>query len=337
MVAQYIHRFPLLRLLLPLIAGIILSNYFHFEYPGLLTKNLLWLVCLSGLFTGMTYYLKVYRLRWLFGLFATFFFLLSGMWLMEKKLENGEYNFPVGDGVYMGYITEEPEEKEKTILCNIHLTHQYDSVSHKHIDKNVLLYFPKDSAGYELRRGDRLFISAGISPPANNGNPDEFDYKRYLHYRGISGIGFVRPGHWQVTDTNYHHTLKHRALDIRANVLEFYRTSGFRGDDFSVLAALTVGYKDELSEDIRESYSVSGAAHVLALSGLHVGFIYTLLLFLLRRIPGHSLVVKLLRTCVVLICLWGFAFITGLSATVVRAVLMCSLFALSELRTGNYI
>ena len=60
-----------------------------------------------------------------------------------------------------------------------------------------------------------------------------------------------------------------------------YRSLGFETGELAVLAALTVGDKEELSDDIVETYSVSGASHVLALSGLHIGFISALLLFVL--------------------------------------------------------
>lgn len=68
-------------------------------------------------------------------------------------------------------------------------------------------------------------------------------------------------------------------VEYRDRILDQYRALKFNPDEFAVLAALTVGYKEELSEDIRETYSVSGASHVLALSGLHIGFLYMMLLF----------------------------------------------------------
>ena len=65
-------------------------------------------------------------------------------------------------------------------------------------------------------------------------------------------------------------------------VINLYRKLGFEGDELAVLSALTVGEKTDLSDSIRESYSVSGASHVLALSGLHIGLLYALLFLLLK-------------------------------------------------------
>ena len=119
--------------------------------------------------------------------------------------------------------------------------------------------------------------------------------------------------------------------------MAIYRHLGFQGDDFAVLSALTVGYKEGLSEEIRESFSVSGSSHVLALSGLHIGFLYALLWFCLRWLPGRWRAMAVLRTLLIIAFLWGFAFFTGLSASVVRSVFMFSLFALSGLsRRKNF-
>ena len=135
-----------------------------------------------------------------------------------------------------------------------------------------LAYFPKDSATATLRRGDELLVSTRLVPPANNGNPDEFDYARYLRRKGYSGTAYVADGHWRKTGHDASRTVSQVALDYREKVIGLYRSLGFETDELAVLAALTVGDKEELSDDIVETYSVSGASHVLALSGLHIGF-----------------------------------------------------------------
>ena len=106
---------------------------------------------------------------------------------------------------------------------------------------------------------------------------------------------------------------------------------GLQGDELAVLSALTVGDKEELSEHIIETYSVAGASHVLALSGLHIGFISALLLFFLSPLWNRWRGLKPLLLLMVIVFLWGFAFLTGLSPSVIRAVIMCSFWLLSTL------
>lgn len=169
-------------------------------------------------------------------------------------------------------------------------------------ESSFLAYFPKDSATATLRRGDELLVSARLVPPANNGNPDEFDYARYLRRKGYSGTAYVADGHWRKTGHDASRTVSQVALDYREKVVGLYRSLGFETDELAVLAALTVGDKEELSDDIVETYSVSGASHVLALSGLHIGFLYALLLFVLRPLWRRWRRLKPL-----LLCFWSFS------------------------------
>ena len=111
----------------------------------------------------------------------------------------------------------------------------------------------------------------------------------------------------------------------------FISGHGVSGDELAVLSALTIGDKEELSESIVETYSVAGASHVLALSGLHIGFISALLLFVLSPLWIRWRFLKPFLFLSVILLLWGFAFLTGLSSSVVRAVVMCSFGLLSML------
>ena len=121
-----------------------------------------------------------------------------------------------------------------------------------------------------MKRGDELLVCTRLSPPANNGNPDEFDYARYLLRKGVSGTAYVRAGHWCAIGCDSTLTFRQQALECRSRLVALYRDMGFRGDELAVLSALTIGDKEELSESIVETYSVAGASHVLALSGLHI-------------------------------------------------------------------
>ena len=106
------------------------------------------------------------------------------------------------------------------------------------------------------------------------------------------------------------------------------------GDELAVSRALAIGDKTGLPRDLRSAYRESGAMHLLALSGLHVGLIYALLGWLLRPLGGHR-VIRLLRSVLVLRLLWTYALITGLSASISRAVLMITFYEVSGLMSGD--
>ena len=319
------------RLSVPFIVGILLGNYSFFEGIQLSFLFSFLIFPLFLFLLSIIYWkLREYAVRWIFGLCTYSFFLICGICWQNMNLQHTVVQFPAHESIYRVVITEHPEQKERSILCNARIIDQRDSLSVSKMEScRVLLYFPLDSAGKELNRGNELLLSARLSLPPSRDNSAEFDYGRYLIHKGISGTGFVSSGKWSVVGHHTQRTMQDYAIDCRDSVLSLYRELGFEHDNYAVLSALTVGYKEELSESIRESYSISGASHVLALSGLHIGFLYVFLFFLLKRIPGNSKGMNIFRVGTVIVLLWLFAFITGFSPSVVRSVIMFSLLGIS--------
>lgn len=317
--------------------GIILGNWLYFEDIQLSSHLLLFiLLAIPAVLFLINRTIKRYSLRWIFGLCATLFLFVLGACWLNVRLQQTVFEFSSEPAIYRVTITERPEEKERSVLCRAQVFEQRDSSAIKKLSpRSVLLYFALDSAGKTIRRGDELLVSTRLALPMNNGGAEGFDYRRYLIHKNISATGFVSAGKWQPVAHRASNSISNSALDCRDRLLERYRELGFEGDNFAVLSALTLGYKDELSEAIRESFSVSGSGHLLAISGLHVSFLYVLLLFLLNRLPGSSTAVNLIRLGVVISALWGFAFLTGLSPSVVRSVIMFSLLAMSRFFTGR--
>ena len=117
--------------------------------------------------------------------------------------------------------------------------------------------------------------------------------------------------------------VQQRCLYYRQELLDRYRTQTAEEEQFAVLAAMTLGDKSALTKELRETYSVTGASHILALSGLHLGIIY-LLLFRLTLGRRRSW----LSQVIIILSIWAFAFLTGLSTSVIRSATMISIYAL---------
>jgi competence protein ComEC len=115
-------------------------------------------------------------------------------------------------------------------------------------------------------------------------------------------------------------------LAQRAKLLDRLSESGVDGSVYAVVSAMALGDKSQLTRELKNTYAVSGASHILALSGLHLGTIYTLLSLLLsrRRWQGVSQVV-------IIVCIWLFVFLVGMSASVVRSAMMFTVYALLSL------
>lgn len=339
MLFAWLHRYPFFRLLGPLIVGIYCSDELIFQGQSGWVASCVFPLFFSSLgILVLSSFQKRYSRRWIFGVVLFLFCFVLGFMRMNRQMQAVEFAFGSEETTYRMFLVEEPQIKERNVFCRVLLTERIDSsyrtatLNHK-----AIVYLSRDSLSECLGCGDELIAYAGFSTPANNGNPDEFDYARFLLRHQVSAIGNVRTGKWRRISQDAIHSFRQKAFDCRERVLAIYRHLGFQGDDFAVLSALTVGYKEGLSEEIRESFSVSGSSHVLALSGLHIGFLYALLWFCLRWLPERWRAMAVLRTSLIIAFLWGFAFFTGLSASVVRSVFMFSLFALSGLgRRKNF-
>ena len=112
----------------------------------------------------------------------------------------------------------------------------------------------------------------------------------------------------------------------RAKLLDRLSESGVDGSVYAVVAAMTLGDKSQLTKELRDTYAVSGASHILALSGLHLGIIYTLLSLLLSRRRW-----QVISQVVIIVCIWLFVFLVGMSASVVRSAVMITVYALLSL------
>ena len=111
---------------------------------------------------------------------------------------------------------------------------------------------------------------------------------------------------------------------------------GLTGDELATVGALTLGYKEDLDPVLKRHFQASGAAHVLAVSGLHTGIIYGLLLGLLtlggRYKPLHdNRLARCALSCIIIAAMWGYAWLTGMTPSVVRAVVMVTIFEVGRM------
>lgn len=331
----FLHKYPFFRLAVPWMLGIYCGDRFSDSFSEPLWGFLaciLW-ACLSFLF----YFSERYSWRWCFGVSLSLFCLVGGWLSVNLQLKTAaETEFPKEEAVYRLRVNDFPEVRERTFLCRVWLKERHDSLGIHPVNKQAILYFQRDSLSSRIQMGEELWVRSRISPPVSARNFDEFDYARYLIRKGISGTGFVASGHWQFSECRKEKegiaTVLYRlAASYRTQIENLYRRLGIEGDELAVLSALTLGDKTDLSESVRESYSVAGVSHVLALSGLHVGLLYALAFFLLRPLLLGGQSGRVLRSLLLILLLWLFAFFTGLSPSVVRSAAMFSIWALADL------
>ena len=172
---------------------------------------------------------------------------------------------------------------------------------------------------YTMRAGDLIAWPAALDEVGSMGNPDEMDYARYLlHSQGIRYQQHLPLG--QIKKMGYSPTLSTRLAnarrDLHVHVLNSHLSQGAQ----RFVVALLLGNSSLIDKATRQEFSAAGVAHILALSGLHVGFIALIIWWLL--FPLDNLRQNRLRLVITLAAIVGFALFTGASPSVVRATVM---------------
>lgn len=119
-------------------------------------------------------------------------------------------------------------------------------------------------------------------------------------------------------------------MQLREAMLRHYRAVGLQGVAYSTVAAMTIGERKSLSRQQRDEFASTGIAHILALSGLHAGFVYALFLVLCYPLLLYNPATRALRYFLPLLLVWAFAATAGFSASLLRAVLMITAYALAR-------
>ena len=129
---------------------------------------------------------------------------------------------------------------------------------------------------------------------------------------------------------------KEHKVPLQVRLYKRLESAGLSGDELATTGALTLGYKDDIDPEVRRHFQASGAAHVLAVSGLHTGILYGLVLWLLtlggRFKPLYeNRLGRCLISGIVIAVMWGYAWLTGMTPSVVRAVLMVTIFEVGRM------
>jgi competence protein ComEC len=180
-----------------------------------------------------------------------------------------------------------------------------------------------------LLPGDRFLLRGRVSPLQFPVNPGGFDYNTFLRRKGISGIIYCTPADIEISAPSKKYRIRRIATISRQKLLLRLQKYAPSQELYAIAAALLIGYDDDLSGESRDDFSRAGAMHILCVSGLHVGIIFLILNIVLKQTLRKKKL-RWLRYVLLLSGLWSYAFITGLSPSVMRATVM-----LSFVVTGN--
>ncbi len=316
-----------MRLAIPLIAGIAIGWMCNIMLLHILSVFALSLVMLS---LGMMQFAP----KWLFGVGVTVFMLSVGMFVESRQSVEKEPQWSEMKCEYTAYLMEMPALRGTNVKVLAELLSGKDSVADNERTKGlVYLYFPRNVDTEILSAGDVVAFESTVSLPRHQGNPYEFDIENYYYIKGVTGTAFVPDGKWKLLPQK-RNSLQIHALKLRAKAIALYERLGFEKESLALLSALTLGEKRDFPKDLKESYSAAGASHILALSGLHLGILYMLLAFVFP-LRGQKILYRVLRELIIVATLWGFAFVAGLSPSVVRSATLFTLISLARLLASD--
>lgn len=208
------------------------------------------------------------------------------------------------------------------------ISHIRDQGEYKSAGQKILFYTNSDV----LKRGVKVLAVFSPKEIRNSGNPGSFNAETFWMSKGIRHIGFITDEDYRILSVEDVGVL-HRYAEVTRSYISG-SLNELPADQSGVLHALLLGEKGDLSTEIRDRFANAGAMHLLAVSGLHIGIIAFIILFFFKQFP--RLFSNLSAHIIVVILLWAYAYVTGLSPSVTRAVLMFSLLILSRLARGQY-
>lgn len=253
-----------------------------------------------------------------FGFFLYVFLFVLGSYQANVQKTNTERTHFGYTGPMVARVIKSPKVTEWSVRTFIELEAEFQDDKWRRCEGQSLLILQKDSLSKQLKNGDYIHFNANYDAIEGPRNPEVFNYKRYLFYHDIAQKINLKTGQWKLLNIEKQFWDLSRISDLRSYLLSQYKKFGIEGDELAVLSALTLGYKNDLDAEIRKSYASSGAIHVLAVSGLHVGVVFIIINFLLKSL-GKSVTQRILRLAITLFFIWFFALLTGFAPSVQRA------------------
>lgn len=311
---------PFLRLILPLIVGILLGDWLRLT-------PIWYLFALPFLFLPFFFrfvFFKVaFRLRGWYGLIVNLFFISLGFSLVtfypEIHRANHFSNYLESDNYLIGIVSKPPTHKTRT---NTILSIKRVIGNSNTTQGQLYVSFP-DTANIQYGQLIALHLTPRLFSKASN--PHAFNFQAWQYYQNVHYQAFAKENQWTILGYNQGNPLLTFAFHLRNRFQKVLHRIIPNPRDVGVASALVLGVKDDLSAETKEAFSSTGAMHVLAVSGLHVGIVSMGLRYLMLAIFGQAKARRWWRLLAQLAGVWFFVLLTGAGASVLRAGVMFSI------------
>lgn len=326
-------NYPILKILIPYVFGIFIAYFGNFS----LQNGYFFAAIIFGLLLFSYLFLRFlrYKWQWIAEILLLFSFVLVGFWLTNfhfaPKFSSETQEYIETNRNWLVKIIDAPIEKEKSFKLTVDIL---NSLEERQIGERAIVYIKKDSVSSLLQFGDVLLVNTQFSRIEPPRNPNSFDNQKFLQRKGIFFTGYVGATHWKSVRCEKSLSVKNEAHKIQQFFARQFARSGLRGDEYAIITAILLGSDDTMEPELKAQYATAGVSHILCVSGMHVGIIFMILNFLLKPLD-FSRRTRLLKALLLLLCIWFYANMTGLSPSVKRAATMFTFVTVGSMLRRN--
>ena len=326
-------EYPFLRYVLFFILGIMLYPYANFLGMWEITSLTFALFGTYLILSLVDRFQLAFRFKTLFPIMA--YALLTSMGLMFTYLKDAT-NDPSHlmhhqkiEG-YLGIVNDLDQKKPNTYANRILVTGVKKEGKYQPSTGEVIIYHKLPEP---LLPGEMVWVYGNPSSIAPPKNPNEFDYRTFLRVQQIYHSHFVDDKIQRVGKID-HSPVNNFMLRLRASIQENMDRHIQTPYSNQIAKALLLGQKKHVEKEVSEAYVTAGTMHVLAVSGLHVGIVYGFFFLFIKpyRLPGHK---RILYLSLLIMIIWMYALITGMSPSVMRAATMFTLMGLAQMKSRS--
>lgn len=306
-------KYPLILIVLSMILGI-------FSYPY--NTDIVNIICsIFFTFTGFSFYLyyKKDKIKFNFSLFLVFICFGYCISFLQDPLNNKNHYSNKKELNNIGFLIQIEQELKPSLKYNRFIA-EVKEINKENCNGKILFCVKKNEIS-KPKIGNNILVFDKIVKIPLPKNKYQFDYNKYMNNKDVFGQTYTTINNIKIID--YQRNINSISNEIRQNIIKAFEKQEISSSSLAIIKALLLGEKQDIDKETYQSYSQSGAVHVLAISGLHIGLILMFLYLILTPLKYFKYH-KEISTIIILTFLWSFAVISGLSASVVRAVTMFS-------------
>ncbi|WP_375235964.1 ComEC/Rec2 family competence protein [Winogradskyella sp.] len=321
-------NFNIIKLTTCLIVGVLIGFYFKISIK---TALFLFLIVFVG-FCLCFIFLKQKKRNYLFGVFTFLTFVALGIIntkINDETLHSSHYINLKNNVETYNDISFKVTKRLKPDAYNTKYIAEILNLNKAKSSGQILINLQKDSIAQSLEIDHIYFTNNKLNEVVKPKNPFQFDYNNYLKQRNVyhqiylSNDEFIELKNTSKSINGYADTFRNR-------VNEKLKNYDFKTDVLAIINALLLGQRQDISPEIYNNYVNAGVIHILAVSGLHVGIIFLILNWLFKPLHRFKYGKHLIKPLLIILILWSFAFVAGLSPSVTRAVTMFSIVTCAQ-------